>query len=105
MDKIDAIIKNLESIKHKDNILTITTERPIPIHFKLNLFFQKDKDLYVMERILHKIFLPFYPKTLEIIDWEITEEEYGKDYLLFTFQISKEEYIDFIYRRFMDIFM
>ncbi len=103
MDKIDAIINNLESLRMNDKILTITTQIPITKQFEMNLYFQKDRDLYVKEHILHKIFLPFYPNTLVLWDWKIMEEEYCKDHLLVSFQISKDEYIDFIYDRFTKI--
>lgn len=102
------MIDKLLSIKNNEKeLFVIQTSFDITKSFELNLFFKEDydKDQYIKEYVLHKKFLPYYPHSLNILSWEIVEEEYSCNRLFVSFELGLDDYVGLLYQRIvLDLF-
>lgn len=110
MEKNTKLMKSrINTIKIlSDQALTLpdtaefTLEFKVTKHFVTNHHFKRDNDkkIFVEEFLRKKKFVHYYPK-LKVLNYYIERAKYGQDLLYVTFEISREEYIEHIYKEFM----
>ncbi|RAP49173.1 MAG: hypothetical protein BZ138_08185 [Methanosphaera sp. rholeuAM270] len=100
-EQLNELINSLNELnQYKNNeYLTINYCFEIDAQFKLDLFFKDEyeHDQYIKELLVETCFKKFYPKTLNILEWEIIENDFKLDQLKINFEINAGEYIKFLY--------
>lgn len=101
--KLSYMLHHLVELKRNgDETMKCNILYTIKPQYELNLFFrdEKDHDTYVREQLIHRKFLPYYPRSLNILKWKIVKHEYKANQIYIEFEISRKDYIQHLYSKF-----
>ena len=100
--RINYMIRRLKTIKKLKGTIRLSIKHEVSRAWKSNLFFQeeKDKKMWVQEKIYHYYFEPHYNKSFKVESYEIVEVKYGCDLLVAKCTIDVEELARVLYERY-----
>lgn len=95
--ELKGIVKRLETIEQSgEDVFEFVVEFKVTGAFKVNLFFKEDKDMFVKEYLIKRLFVLYYPLSLNVVGYEIVDVLYGLDLLKVSFTLSYDDYVGHI---------